>query len=393
MKWTNRGHEFDELGTLFQQNSDLYIWGAGAAAADFAVRAKALKLSLRLIDDSGRWRYTGWGGLDAVSPQQVLRSPEGKTVLVDLPPLESEAAFNRLSCVGFQRGQTCFSLDEFLGKWLSVYAVYVSGAVYFKDVCFIPSTKCNLNCECCLNFTPYLTQMKDEPIEQLKKQVDLFFTRVDYIGLFHVSGGEPILYPHLKELLIYLDQNYRGRIHQLATTTNGTLDFPDDICTVLREHHIFLICDDYTDALPQYRDHFSALLARLERNGVWHIANKVASWIDLAPTTTDNGCMCPEELESHFIACGIPFQEYYGGRLYSCNYAHFAEKANLSTCGEEDFLDFTALTEGYQKELVEFRLGYTTRGYVEFCKNCAGFFNNSNHRTPAVQASRRNTQS
>lgn len=389
MKWSNRGHEFDEIGMLFQENSDLYIWGTDSVAADLAVRLRALKLPVRIVDESNAWCILGWCGLDAVSPAQVLNMPQGKTVLVSAYGQELENICTRLCSAGFQLGKTCFSAIDFRENWLSVYAVYVNDTVYFKDVSFIPSTVCNLNCECCLNFTPYLKQMRSEPIDILKKQIDLFFSKVDYIGLFHVSGGEPILYPHFKELLIYIDERYRAQIHQLATTTNGTQEYPDDICQALCEHHVLLISDDYTDAIPEYKDFFLSLMARLERNGVWFVRNKVESWIDLAPETTDNSAMSQDELRRFYSACGIPFREYFGGRLYACNYAHFAEKAELCVCDESEYFDFSTVDEDQKKALIEFRLGYTEKGYVEFCKRCAGFFNNPYKKQPAAQAPRK----
>ncbi len=389
MIWTHKGHEFDEIGAIFQKNSDLYIWGATAEAADFAVRARALELPVRIMEDNLRWRYSGWGGLDVVPPAQVLRAPEGKTILVALCGTAADDAFAQLEVAGFQRNVSYFQVDEFVEKWLSIYAVYVSGKVYFKDISFIPSTKCNLNCEKCLNFTPFLKKMEDESLEELKKSVDLFFSRVDYIGLFHVSGGEPILYPHFEELLAYIDIRYRSQIHQIATTTNGTIEFSDQVCRTLRRHRIVLICDDYTDALPENRDFFDALLTRLERKGISFYKNKAETWIDLAPERTDHSNMSREELIQHRSACALPFQEFHGGRLYACNYAHYAEKARLTVCGPDEYLDFASLTGDWQKELVEFRLGYTEKGYVEFCKHCAGFFNNPYQCPPAKQAERK----
>ena len=389
MKWNNRGHEFDEIGASFQKNSDLYIWGTDSVAADLVTRLKALKLPVRIVDESGTWCILGWCGLDVISPAQVLNVPEGKTVLVSAYGQGLEDIFTRLCSAGFQRDKTCFSAIDFRENWLSVYAVYVNDTVYFKDISFIPSTVCNLNCECCLNLTPYLKRMHSEPIDMLKGQIDLFFSKIDYIGLFHVSGGEPILYSHFKELLTYIDEHYRTQIHQLATTTNGTREYPDDVCQMLKEHHVLLISDDYTDALPEYKDFFFSLMARLERNGVWFTKNKVESWIDLAPERTDNSGMTPDELRCFYSACGIPYREYFGGRLYACNCAHYAEKAELCVCDETEYFDFSTMAASQKKELVEFRLGYTEKGYVEFCKRCAGFFNNPYKKQPAVQAPRR----
>ena len=389
MKWTNPGHEFDEIGEFFQENKDLYIWGVNPLGLDFATRARALGLSVRFIDPTNVWRYMGCCGWPVVNKEQVLNDFQGKTVLVASDGQEEHDIFLRLESVGFKRGKNCFNLIEFREKLFSVYAVYVNNKVYIRDISFIPSTKCNLNCENCLNFTPYLKKMQDEPIEELKKHIDLFFSKVDYIGLFHVSGGEPVMYPHLAELLVYIDVNYRSKIHQLATTTNGTREYSDELCQILRKHNIFLVVDDYIEAIPENRDFYNSLLARLDRNNVWFLRNKVSDWIDLAPESTDNSQMDDQELQQHYTACAIPYQEYYNGRLYACNYAHYAEKADLTICDETEYLNLSKLNTSDKKKLVEFRLGYSVKGYVEFCKKCAGFCNNPYKKRPAKQVVRR----
>lgn len=389
MKWENPGHEYDEIGAIFEKNPTLYLWGADPVTADFAVRAKALNLNVRLVDTSGAWRALGWCGLDAVAAEQVLNAPGGKTILVSEDGQAAKDIFARLEDAGYHRGETCFSLVEFRDNWLSVFAVYVSGKVYFKDISFIPTVKCNLNCEDCLNYTPYLKKMWDEPIERLKSDVDLFFSKVDYIGQFHVSGGEPILYPHLKELLIYIDEHYRPQIHQLAISTNGTQEFSDDVCRVLHDHHVLLLCDDYRDAVPEARDKFPTLITRAERTGVWYFPIKVDRWLGVAPMETNYLDKTEEWMRDFYCACNIPWRELYDGKIYACNYAHYAEKANMTTCDETEYLELAAITEERKKELVELRMGYTGKGYLEFCRRCAGFCNNPYSKQPAKQIPRK----
>ncbi|MDL2232654.1 radical SAM protein [Ruminococcaceae bacterium OttesenSCG-928-L11] len=383
MKWNNPGHEFDEIGEFFCK-SEIYVWGLGETAADLVVRMQALGIDIKAISDYAGWQL-GWMGIEVAPSQRLIHSPEGKIVVLCLPQEEVGEAVQRLECVGYEKGKTYFFYYEFIDKWLSIYAVYSNDKVYFKDICFIPSTKCNLKCAACLNFTTYLKKMHDEPLNELIAQVDLFFTQIDYIGLFHVSGGEPVLYPHLGTLLAYINANYRSKIHQLATTTNGTTIYTDELCTTLRENNVTLICDDYTDQLPEYRERFDALRARLERNGVWHFVNKVESWIDLAPDRTDNSAMSDDQLISYCTSCDIPFREYCKGRIYACNYANYAEKAELCQGASDEFIDLGVWPVEKKKELIEFRLGYTPKGYVEFCKKCAGFKNNPYSVPPAVQ--------
>ena len=69
--------------------------------------------------------------------------------------------------------------------FLSVYYAYQLEKLYIPSISFLPSTHCNLNCEACLNFTPYLKHPMVRGWEEVKKDVDSFFECVDYIMLFH----------------------------------------------------------------------------------------------------------------------------------------------------------------------------------------------------------------
>ena len=37
--------------------------------------------------------------------------------------------------------------------------------------------------------------------DEIKRDIDLFFDNVDYVGLFFISGGEPLLYPHIADIV------------------------------------------------------------------------------------------------------------------------------------------------------------------------------------------------
>ena len=74
-------------------------------------------------------------------------------------------------------------------------------------------------------------------------------------------------------------------------------------------------------------------------------------------------------------------------KLYNCNYAAYATVAGIA--GEEDYeetYDLNSFSEDMKKELIEFRLGYTVKGYTNFCMKCRGFTTeNVTKVRPAVQ--------
>ncbi len=398
MKWQNRGHEFDELGSVFQANKEIYIYGTDRDAQSIAAQLAFLGEKVRSVTPlpgrgAGREKIKTLLNWMKTKKHCVLKSvtenPSGKLVLLSVAYAGENSILEPLRKAGFALNRTLFWTEDFLRNYLPVYALYVKNLVYFPDISFIPSTKCNLNCRCCLNFTPYLKKMADEPLERLKDAIDLFFSKIDYIGMFHISGGEPLLYPHLGSLLAYIGDHYRGQVYDLAVTTNGTQDFPDELPEIFRKYQVSLICDDYTRTLPQYKKKFKKLRAVLQCNDICHRINRVRSWIDLAPEITDNSGMTEDDLVLFCNACSVPWSEYHNGKLYSCNYAHYAEKAGFAAGDATEYLDFATLTPEQKKELIEFRAGYTEKGYMEFCKHCAGFNNNPYKRIPAEQATRR----
>ena len=89
----------------------------------------------------------------------------------------------------------------------------------------------------------------------------------------------------------------------------------------------------------------------------------------------------------HRENCSQSWQELRDGKLYSCNYAAYATVAGIA--GEQDLeesYDLTQFTSEKKKELVEFRLGYTTKGYTNFCRKCRGFtLENKDKVMPAMQ--------
>ena len=155
----------------------------------------------------------------------------------------------------------------------------------------------------------------------------------------------------------------------------------------LSKCRVEITVDDYRDAVPQYAEQFERLIQKLEQYQINYYINKAESWIDLAPERTDYSKWSEEELGKHRAECSQSWQELRDGKLYSCNYAAYATVAGIA--GEQDVeetYDLNAFTSDKKKELVEFRLGYTTKGYTNFCKKCRGFTpDNVEEMVPALQ--------
>ena len=125
--------------------------------------------------------------------------------------------------------------------------------------------------------------------------------------------------------------------------------------------------DDYRKAVPRFNGRFDQLVEKLEEYNI----NKADSWIDSTPDTTDYSNLSEDKLIHHRDCCSQSWEELRDGKNYSCNYVAYATIA-----GEQDLeetYNLELFSSEKKRELVEFRLGYTEKGYTNFCKKCSGF--------------------
>ena len=113
--------------------------------------------------------------------------------------------------------------------------------------------------------------------------------------LFHVSGGEPMLYKHTADLIEYIDKNYGHKIGTLRTVTNGTVVPKEEVLEKLSKCNIEITVDDYREAVPRFNNRFDQLIEKLEEYNIKYYINKAESWIDLAPDTTDYSKLSEED--------------------------------------------------------------------------------------------------
>lgn len=399
MKWQNRGHEFDELGAWFQGHrvASIYIYTYGGFAHTIAQSLTFLQLPIFFIKPKSiksrvknevTAKCKGLEG-KTVPLSAVLGEPDGKIVLIPSGYPDAEDIFSMLEEGGFQRNRNVFLSGEFFSTYFPVYCLYVHDVLYFPSISFLCTTVCNLNCEKCLNFKPYSRSVHHRPLEELKADLDRFFSCVDFVKRFHVSGGEPFLYPQLAELITYIGTRYRNQIGDLETVTNCTVMPDENLCRVLREYRVCVECDDYRQLPSAMRKSFAAVQRALDAHGICSRVLSHHTWLDLFPPKEPFHLLEEDELARRFCKCDQPFMELRNGRLYSCNYMGYAITAGLIPDCAEDTYDLDGFVPAVEsrRELLEFRCRYTQKGYVEFCKYCNGFPEiNPNRAVPAKQA-------
>ncbi|MCR4834387.1 MAG: radical SAM protein [Butyrivibrio sp.] len=389
MKWSNKGHEYDQMYLNISKKNEFYLFGAGDYGRQF-VSAFASEVKIAgFIDNAENKQGTDICGYKCYALDEIKLDDE-KAIIVTMSQIARTEPVKQLKDVGYKKDEDFFIIEEFI----SIYNVYKYNRVYFSSISLLPSTICNLNCKYCLNFNPYAKKFYTRDWEELQMDVDLFFKHVDHIMLFHVSGGEPMLYKNTAKLIEYIDANYSDKIDTLRTVTNGTVVPKDEMLEILSKCKVEVTVDDYREAVPQFKDNFDKLISKLEQYKIKYYINKVDSWIDLAPDKTDFSGWSEEKLIEHRDNCSQSWQELRNGKLYSCNYAAYATVAGIA--GDEDVeetYDLANHDDSRNKELVEFRLGYTEKGYSNFCKKCMGFTTYNNRVVKVAEQVKRNINS
>ncbi len=381
MKTKSKGHEFDEMYKNILHKKKFYLFGAGDYGNQFI---KIMQDEINIcgyIDNDKEKNGKFINGIPCCILNEAEKDPS-IGIIVTMSQIARKAPIVQLNNENYKENIDYFIIEEFL----SVYYVYKYNKVYFSSISFLPSTICNLKCKHCLNFNPYAEKFYVREWEDLVRDVDLFFSCVDRIMLFHISGGEPMLYKHTAELIKYISDNYGERIDTLRTVTNGTVVPNKEMLETLSKCNVEVTVDDYRAAVPQYNENFEQLISGLKKYNIRHYINSVDTWIDLAPERTDLSEYTEEDMQNHFNNCCQSWQELRDGKLYTCNYAAYAAVAGLCNDSKEEKYDLQKFSPNKRKELIEFRLGYTEKGYTNFCRHCLGFSDkNTNIVLPAVQ--------
>lgn len=382
MKWKYKGHEYDNMYRKIKEKQSFYLFGAGDYGTQFLHMFDSEIQIKGYIDNDIMKQGTRIHGKCCYSLEE-FRLKSDEAIIITMSQIARVKPIEQLRELGYTKDEDFFIMEEFL----SVYHVYKNDKVYFSSISFLPSTICNLNCKNCLNFNPFAKKFYVREWKDLIKDIDLFFACVDHIMLFHVSGGEPMLYKYTADLIEYIDKKYGDRIDTLRTVTNGTVIPNDEVLQKLSMCRVEVTIDDYREAVPNFNKQFDVLIQKFEEYQIRYYVNKVNSWIDLAPERTDYSNWSEELLIKHRDDCSQSWQELRDGKLYSCNYAAYATVAGIA--GEqnlEETYDLNLFDCSKKKELIKFRLGYTTKGYTNFCKKCRGFTSeNSEEVVPAVQ--------
>ncbi len=177
-------------------------------------------------------------------------------------------------------------------------------------IMIMPTTRCNMRCRGCSSLLPLFANPSDVEIGQVLKDFELFFSGIDECIRITV-GGEPFLYPDLKEILEYLLR--QEKVLGIMLITNSTLLPKPEIIELLKNPKILLEISDYG-----YLEKMGRLIQLLEENSICFKVLTDQAWTDMG------GVECrgrtEEEIRFQYLNCdqGKVIKGFHNGKFHTC---------------------------------------------------------------------------
>ena len=378
MKWKTKYHEMDskskEIVNNYKKSSKCYIFGAGIIGREVVKALKHFECFEGYIDNDSKKIAEGYLGEKVYSFDEYLSLKGKGTIIIAVSEANRKIVRDQLEKSGEKYLVDFYFYDEFLNYYFPIICAYYYKKVFINLTQISLTERCTLKCRKCAHACYMVNNSaEDMKLEEAKKTMDSFFSKVDFIQEFVLIGGEPLLYKELAEVIEYLGNKYRSHIGVLSITTNGTIIPNKDIMKKCLEYDVWFRISNYSEQIPQMVSRYERLKEELEQNNITYILEKPEHlWRDYGFEYVDNGL---EEIKliSVLDNCKTICREIRNNRFYYCVSARAVAENTGRNVGEEDYLDFEKLDDKYYiTEILEYNLGYSEKGYLDMCRYCHG---------------------
>ncbi len=378
MRWKNKGHEndhfADKLVKQYGKMQKIYIFGAGVKGRELAATLEKYNCFAGYIDNSIEKQKKGCENHRVYSINDFLKERDG-FIVVSASQANTSNISEQLRSFELVNGVDYFLYDEFCDIIFPILSVYYYNRSFISLAQITLTERCTLKCKKCAHgcYAVDNSMAKDMTLKQAYKSADSFFSKIDFIKEFVLIGGEPLLYRDLVEVIRYIGKRYREKIGVYSITTNGTIIPTKELLDICREYQVLFRISNYSVQLPRLRERYEKLIVCLDKGNVSYLlGNEESEWMDYGFDYL-NRKATKEELIMIFDSCHTPCREVRENRLYYCVMARSVSENLGYNIGQDDYLDLDKLTgDNYKKELLEFTLGYSEKGYLDMCNHCNG---------------------
>lgn len=374
MKWTNKGHEYDEIGKNFI-NKKVYIWGAGKRGEHLFNRMKPLDCVEAFIDRDIQKQKNGFLGKQVFSQSEFLKFDKDKVIVI----VASDDTIN-IRCIlislGYVNGINLFDEWMFNAFYFSIFALYAYDKLILYRRGLTITEKCSLKCKFCNTGVSHLNKSSHINIDNLIRKMKNIFLAYDYLDIFNFSGGEALLHPDIYNIIVdYLFTNYSGRFGELHIYSNGYSNMSDELISLIKKYPVKILWSNYTNYLDN-----SAIVYKIRENieryrsqGVEVIEINQTYWYDYGFNDKYSSDENEDELIAKFNECarcpGIPEDD----AVSPCAIGYMLGKNMLSIIDKEDTVPLISEDKRHKHILLESNNGFCEKGYLQVCRYCRGF--------------------
>ncbi len=226
---------------------------------------------------------------------------------------------------------------------------------------FVITTKCSLRCKGCANYISQYENPYDTRLSILLETMKKLDECADRIEIFSILGGEPFLYPNLKEVLLALP---REKCRIVYIITNGTIVPKDQaLLDVIKAKNITVLFSNY-ECSQKTQQKFIKIL---EKNDISYVIRVQEAWYDFGDGNT-NYQRSEQELRQQFFDCRFLCNSILNGVVYFCPRASHGYDLGKFGCNKGESVDLIHNTR--KQNIKQWRkLIWRTRP-VEACKYC-----------------------
>ena len=273
--------------------------------------------------------------------------------------------------------------QQFVTEWYFKYKNQIN--VLKTDISL--TTLCTLNCEHCMQFLPYWKKenRKENTMEKLKEDLDIYFKSVDYVLDFDIVGGEPFLFSKIDEFIEFIGKTYRERVGYIGFITNGMIVPKESTLNLLKKYSMDVSISDYSDNI-EYKHRIKEIVNKLEEYEIDYMWNKNIDWFDFG-FPKDLYHYEGEAAVQHMQCCNSIEHILDDKKLFYCGLEWSAQKGGLYPIEEKAYIDLEKIAQGAieRREILEMIMANIDDGYMEFCKVCGGFGIDNNNRVETAK--------
>ena len=249
---------------------------------------------------------------------------------------------------------------------MDIWQCMITGIYNVPTITFSCTDFCTLRCKECSLKIPYEKNenKRHKSLQELQDETKSFFDKFDYTEEYALVGGEVLLWPHLREYLDWLHEDYSSQYGWARIVSNSTQKLTEDVLRALARNDITFEITVYDGAVPEERREANKSLC--DEHGVRYREIKHPYWFDFG--LKQDTFRKDRDNELFFAECESLCRGVEDNKLVYCLPGYFsARRAGID--GKNGSISLASSKE----ELYAFYYGLFPDEFPGYCCYCQGF--------------------